>query len=67
MKLNYDKFHEIILENGMHPTRAMALVKQLRQDMLDFPEVYEDWEQCRWMLERGFVPVRGKLYGEAFN
>lgn len=67
MKLNYDKFHEIILENGMHPTRAMALVKQLRQDMLDFPEVYEDWEQCRWMLERGFVPGRGKLYGEAFN
>ncbi|MGM9614330.1 MAG: sugar-transfer associated ATP-grasp domain-containing protein [Oscillospiraceae bacterium] len=67
MIVNYDKLGEVLLENGMHPTRAKEMVKQIRQDILDWPEMYEDWEKCKWMLERGFVPGRQRLFGEAFN
>lgn len=67
MKVNYDRLGEELLANGMHPTRAREMVKQIRQDMIDWPELYEDWEKCEWMLERGFVPGRQKIFGEAFN
>lgn len=67
MKVNFDKLHENLLINGMHPTRAKEMVKQIRQDMKDWPELYEDWDKCTWMLERGFVPGRKYLFGEAFN
>lgn len=39
MKVNFDKLHEEILADGMHPTRARELVKQIRQDVIDWPEL----------------------------
>ena len=67
IKLDYDRFLQELLDNGMHPTRAKELTKQIRQDMKDWPELYQDWSGCRWMLEHGFVPGRKMLFGDAFN
>ena len=67
MKMNYEKLHQELLDAGMHPTRAKEMTKQIRQDMIDWPEVYEDWDRCSWALERGFLPGRLKIYGKEFN
>lgn len=66
MKVNFDKLHQEFLDSGMHPTRAKELTKQIRQDMIDWPEVYEDG-RAKWALEKGFVPGRLKLFGDDFN
>ncbi len=67
MNLNYDKLLNIFLGNGMHPTRAKELVKQFRQDLTYWPEVYEDKQKRDWALERGFLPGRMVLWGSEFN
>ena len=67
MKLNYDKLSDELLSAGMHKVRVREMVKQIRQDVLDWPEVYEDWQTCEWALQRGFIPGRVKLFGEDFN
>lgn len=51
----------------MHPVRVREMVKQIRQDTIDWPDVYKDDEACRWALERGFLPGRTKLFGSGFN
>lgn len=67
MTINYDKLLDIFLDNGMHPTRAKELVKQVRQDMIAWPELYADQEKVDWAFEKGFLPGRMMLYGEDFN
>ena len=67
MRFDYDKFHAELLQNGMHPTRAREMVKQFRQDMADWPALYADREARNQMLDRGFLPGRKYLFGEAFN
>lgn len=67
MKINFDRLSEEFLNAGMQKVRVRELVKQIKQDMIDWPEVYEDWKLCEWALERGFVPGRVKLFGKDFN
>ena len=67
MRLNYDRLSEELLAAGMQKVRANELTKQIRQDMLDWPDVYADWELCKWALERNFVPGRVRLFGSDFN
>lgn len=67
MKLNFNKLSDELLATGMHKVRVKEMVKQIRQDMIDWPEVYEDWDKCEWALEKGFIPGRVKLFGEDFN
>ena len=67
MKFDFEKFHQELLDTGMHPTRAKEMVKQFRQDIHDWPEIYADWEQCEQLLKMGFIPGHKMLFGEDFN
>lgn len=67
MKINFEKLSEELLDAGMQKVRVREMVKQIKQDTIDWPEVYESWENCVWALERGFIPGRVKLFGEEFN
>lgn len=67
MRVNFDKLQQEFLDDEMHPTRARELTKQIRQDMIDWPDIYKDWEKVKWALENGFVPGRLKLFGDDFN
>lgn len=67
MKINFDRLSEELLTAGMQKVRVKELVKQIRQDMIDWPEIYSDWSLCEWALKRGFVPGRIKLFGKEFN
>jgi hypothetical protein len=67
MKINFERLSEELSDAGMHKVRVKECVKQIKRDMLDFPEIYENWEHCEWALEHGFLPGRVKLFGEDFN
>jgi len=67
MIINFEKLLTVFLDNGMHPTRAKELVKQIKQDMIAWPNIYADEEKIKWALERGFLPGRIALYGDDFN
>ena len=67
MNCNFDKFLDVLLNEGMHPTRAKEMVKQVRQDMVAWPEIYADEKKVFWAVERGFLPGRIMLYGDDFN
>lgn len=67
MKVDFEILLQEFLDNGMHPTRARELTKQIRQDMIDWPEIYQHWGEVKWALENGFVPGRLKLFGNNFN
>ena len=58
MKLDFDKLAEEFLDAGMSKVRVKELVKQIQQDMIDWPDVYENWQLCEWALARGFLPGR---------
>lgn len=67
MKVNFERLSEELLDAGMQKVRVREMVKQIKQDMIDWSEVYERWENCVWALERGFLPGRVKLFGADFN
>ena len=67
MKLDFNKLSDELLAAGMHKVRVKEMVKQMKQDMLEWHEIYASWENCKWALERGFIPGRIKLFGEEFN
>lgn len=67
MNIDFEKLLSIFLENGMHPTRAKELVRQIKNDVIAWPAMYEDKDLCAWALERGFLPGRICLYGKDFN
>ena len=43
MKINYEILGEELLSAGMAKVRVREMVKQIRQDVNDWPEVYENW------------------------
>lgn len=67
MKVNYEKLLEELLSAGMSKGKAEVMVKQIKQGMIDWPEIYNNWENCEWALDRGFLPDRIVLFGDAFN
>lgn len=67
MKVNFEKLSEELLSAGMQKVRVNEAVKQIKQGMIDWPEIYSNWENCEWALDRGFLPDRIKLFGDAFN
>ncbi len=67
MKVNFDRLSEELLSAGMSKVRVREMVKQIKQDMLDWPEIYDNREKCEWALERGFIPGHTMLFGDDFN
>lgn len=67
MKINFDILASELSAAGMHPVRVKEMVKQIRQDMIDWPEAYEDADNRREMLSHGFIPGRKQLFGADFN
>ena len=67
MKVNFNKLHKEFLEAGMKEVRARELVKQIKQDMRDWPQAYTDDRNRNEMLQAGFLPGRKYLFGESFN
>ncbi len=67
MVIDFEKLRAILLENGMHPTRAKNMSDLIRQDMANWPELYADKQKREWAFERGFVPGCFGMYGNAFN
>lgn len=67
MKMNFERLASELSAAGMHPTRVREMVKQIRQDMIDWPEAYEDTANCTEMLSLGFLPGRKQLFGAAFT
>lgn len=67
MIIDYEKLRGILIESGMHPKRTQNLINLLIDDIATWPEMYADKTVRDWAMERGFVPGRLKLYGEAFN
>lgn len=64
---DFDNFLDELRDAGMAEVRAKELTKQLKQDMHDWPELYESLDTCSWFLKNGFLPGRSIIYGEDFN
>lgn len=66
IKVDFDKLADELLATGMAKVRVKEMIKQIKQDMIDWPEMYESGGGYEEALKMGFIPGHVKLF-EAFD
>lgn len=66
IKVDFERLAAELSSAGMAKVRVREMVKQIRRDMQDWPELYEPCGGYEEALKKGFIPGHIKLF-EAFE
>lgn len=67
LKLDFSKLETELLEAGMARVRVREMQKQIKQDLIDWPELYEENGKWSYYVKLGFIPGHAEIFGSDFN